>query len=248
MGKVPIKPNYGVDAPVVIRNLSILSVVMLILSIISFWLFQGDWRWLGLTLSVIFGITFLIGLLEGIYMYWSSKVGKLRERERLLDLITFQGNEKVLDIGCGRGLVMNATARRLITGRVFGMDIWNSYDQSGNHPDVTRKNAKIEGVAEKIEIVTGDARRMPFDKETFDVVVSSLAIHNIYDREERCQALGEVLRVLKPGGQFAILDFQHVKEYLQIFKEFEVTDVKLVGPHYLMFPPIKIVTGRKLVQ
>lgn len=88
---------------------------------------------------------------------------------------------------------------------------------------------------------------MPFDNGTFEVVVSSLAIHNIYDRDERRQSLSEVLRVLKPGGKFAILDFQHGKEYLRIFKELEAKDVQLVGPHYLMFPPVKIVTGRKPV-
>src|SRR5699024_7150603 len=88
--------------------------------------------------------------------------------------------EKVLEVGCGRGLVLNAAAQRLTTGKAVGIDLWNERDQSGNHPDATRKNAAIEGVAEKVEIITGDARHIPFANNTFDVVVSSLAIHNIY--------------------------------------------------------------------
>lgn len=239
------KADYGIDAPVVVRNLSFLGVVTFVLSIVSFYLFQGSWQWLGWTLGGIFGMTFVIGLLETIYMYWGNKVGKIRLREKMLDLIHFQGNEKVLDVGCGRGLILNAAARRLTTGKAVGIDLWNTRDQSGNHPDVTRKNAKIEGVAEKIEIITGDARHMPFDNDTFDVVVSSLAIHNIYNREERRKALSETFRVLKPGGQFAILDFQHVKEYEKVFREFKATDVRLIGPHYLTFPPVRVVTGRK---
>ncbi|HLR09206.1 MAG TPA: hypothetical protein VK136_08130 [Bacillota bacterium] len=51
--------------------------------------------------------------------------------------------------------------------------------------------------------------------------------------------------MLKPGGQFAILDFQHVKEYQQVFKTIKAIDVQLSGPYYLIFPPVKIVTGRK---
>lgn len=86
----------------------------------------------------------------------------------------------MLDVGCGRGLVLNAAAQRLTTGKAVGIDLWNERDQSGNHPDATRKNAAIEGVAEKVEIITGDARHIPFANNTFDVVVSSLAIHNIY--------------------------------------------------------------------
>jgi ubiquinone/menaquinone biosynthesis C-methylase UbiE len=122
-------------------------------------------------------------------MIWSSKVGKLRERERLLELVGLGGHEKVLDVGCGRGLLLNGAARRLTKGKAVGIDIWNKQDQSGNDPDVTRANARIEGVAERVKIVDGDARSMPFADNDFDVVVSSLAIHNIPGSEERYLAI-----------------------------------------------------------
>ena len=51
----------------------------------------------------------------GSIMTWSSKVGKLRERERLMDALGLRGDETVLDVGCGRGLLLNAAARRLTT-------------------------------------------------------------------------------------------------------------------------------------
>src|SRR5215208_5553655 len=55
-----------------------------------------------------------------------SKVGKYRECERLLDSIPWRGDEIVLDVGCGRGLLLVGAAKRLRTGRAVGVDIWQS--------------------------------------------------------------------------------------------------------------------------
>jgi cyclopropane fatty-acyl-phospholipid synthase-like methyltransferase len=74
-------------------------------------------------------------------MVWSSKVGKLRERERLLDAVPWRGDETVLDVGCGRGLLLTAAARRIPDGKVIGVDIWQEVDQSGNRPEATWANA-----------------------------------------------------------------------------------------------------------
>jgi ubiquinone/menaquinone biosynthesis C-methylase UbiE len=80
------------------------------------------------------------------------------------------------------------------------VDIWQSKDQSGNHPEATYKNARLEGVADRVEVKNGDARQLPFEDGTFDVVVSSLVLHNIHDTTERKKAIQEIVRVLKGGG------------------------------------------------
>jgi len=54
------------------------------------------------------------------------------EWDRILDRLHLRGDEVVLDMGCGRGAVLTAVARRLTTGRVTGVDIWSKKDQSGN--------------------------------------------------------------------------------------------------------------------
>ncbi|MCL6627039.1 MAG: class I SAM-dependent methyltransferase [Alicyclobacillus shizuokensis] len=237
--------DYGIDAPTVVRNLSLMGVGFLCLGIAAFFIFPARLRWLGVTIGCVLLASFLVGTAEALYMLWSSKIGKFRERERLLDLVALGGDEKVLDVGCGRGLVLNAAARRLTTGKAVGVDIWNQRDQSGNHPDATRANARAEGVAERVEIVDGDARNLPVADCDFDVVVSSLAIHNIRGSERRQRALREILRVLKPDGRFAILDFQHVREYAETLERLGACEVRIVGPHWLVFPPVRIVTGRK---
>ncbi len=67
----------------------------------------------------------------------------------------------------------------------------------------------IEGVADKVEVHTGDARKLPFDDASFDVVLSSMALHNIYNAGERQTAVREIARVLKSGGRVLILDVRH---------------------------------------
>ncbi|WP_274651054.1 class I SAM-dependent methyltransferase [Paenibacillus humicola] len=240
-----MRGDYGIDAPGVVRNLALAGAGAFLLAIAAFSSFPGRLHGLGLAIGFVFLIGFLVFEAEALYMIWSSKKGKFRERERLLELVKLQGGENVLDVGCGRGLVLNAAARRLTTGKAVGIDIWNKQDQSGNGPAATWANAKVEGVAERVEIVDGDARSMPFGDNEYDVVVSSLAIHNIRETEERYRALSEMMRVLKPGGRFAILDFQYVKEYAEGFERLGANDLRIVGPHWLMFPPVRIVTGRK---
>ena len=237
--------DYGIDAPNVVRNLLLIGAGSLVLGVTAFFIFSGRLQWLGITIGIFSLFSFLVVIAEALYMIWSSKAGKFYMRERLFELVVLRGHEKVLDVGCGRGLLLNGAARRLTSGKAIGIDIWNKQDQSGNDPNVTRANAQIEGVAERVEIIDGDARNMPFADNDFDVVVSSLAIHNIPGSEERFRAIREIMRVLKPGGRFAILDFQHVQEYAEEFGRLGALDVRIVGPYWLMFPPVRIVTGRK---
>jgi ubiquinone/menaquinone biosynthesis C-methylase UbiE len=146
-------------------------------------------------------------------MVWSSRVGKVRERERLLDALPWTGAESVLDVGCGRGLMLIGAAKRLKSGRAVGVDIWQAEDLSGNRPDATLENARLEGVADRVEVKTADMRKLPFEAAAFDAVVSSKAIHNVYSAAGRAEAIREIARVLKPGGRALIDDIRHGSEY-----------------------------------
>ena len=88
-----------------------------------------------------------------------------------------------------------------------GIDLWSTHDQSGNARDVTLRNAALEGVSDRIDIETGDMRALPFPDGTFDVVVSSLAIHNISSNAARAQAIAEAWRVLKRAGVWRLPTF-----------------------------------------
>jgi ubiquinone/menaquinone biosynthesis C-methylase UbiE len=178
-------------------------------------------------------------------MLWSSTVGKLRARDAIIGGIRWHGDEQVLDVGCGRGLLLIAAAKRLTTGKAIGVDVWHSRDQAGNQPLANWANAQAEGVAERVDVRDGDACALPFADNTFDVVVSSLVIHNIPGARSRAQAIQEIVRVLKPGGTLALLDVAHTRVYAAILRDLGVRVVRRSGPRFLFFAPAYIVVGRK---
>ena len=219
------RPDYGIDAPGVVRNVFVVAGIGLVL-----WVSAAADLWSGVIDREIGGIHFIVPLGRmapwffvtftaiGLWMVWSSKVGKLREREWLLDRIVWRGHERVLDVGCGRGLMLVAAARRLTDGSATGIDIWQREDLSGNRPEAALDNASREGVRERVDVQTADMRKMPFPDATFDVVVSCAAIHNLYTPADRTQAIAEIARVLKPGCYALIDDIRHAGEYTAAFK------------------------------
>src|SRR5207253_5528466 len=154
-----------------------------------------------------------------LWMIYDSRIGKIRERDTYLNKIHWNGNERVLDVGCGLGLFLIGAAKRLSTGRAVGIDKWQQEDLSGNNAAGTLSNAMIEGVPDKVEVHTGDARKLPFDDASFDVVLSSMALHNIYNAGERQTAVREVARVLKSGGRVLILDVRHINQYAATLRD-----------------------------
>lgn len=193
--------NYGLDSPAIIGALCVLGLSGLGAAN----LLSSAWRWAGHVLAVYF----LVGA-SGMVFY--SKVGKLALREGLLDKIPWRGDEQVLDVGCGRGLLTVGAAHRLSTGRVVGVDVWQRGALSGNRADAVLENARIEQVSHRVEIRAGDARELPFANETFDIVVSNFVVHEMNNREEREKMMSEVARVLKPGGIVAMVDFIFTNE------------------------------------
>jgi ubiquinone/menaquinone biosynthesis C-methylase UbiE len=179
-------------------------------------------------------------------MLWGSKVSKLRLRDRILDTLTLRGDERVLDVGCGHGLMLLGAARRLTTGQAVGIDLWQKEDQAGNSRTATLANANREGVADKVELHDGDARNMPFPDGAFDVVVSSWALHNIYNREGRAKAIQEIVRVLKSPGRLAIVDIRSTAEYAEELHKAGLKEVRRSSPNYLFVIPSHVITAEKV--
>ena len=210
--------NYGLDAPLVVRNLLIvaaLGIISLVTRLLGVWSRQDP---IAMIARPLIGAGLSCGAM-GLWMIYDSKIGKVREREYYLDRIVWRGDECVLDVGCGLGLFLIGAAKRLKTGRAVGIDLWQAEDLSGNTPAGTRNNATIEGVADRVEVHTGDARTLPFDDASFDVALSSMALHNIYNAGERQTAVREIARVLKSGGRVLIVDVRHTTQYTATLRD-----------------------------
>ena len=218
-------PDYGLDAPVAVRNMLIvaaLGIISLITRLLGVWSGQD-------AVAVIARPLMAAGLGFGAmasWMIYDSKIGKIRERDTYLDKIDWNGDERVLDVGCGLGLFLIGAAKRLSTGRAVGIDKWQQEDLSGNNAAGTLRNAMLEAVADKVEVRTGDARQLPFADSSFDVVLSSMALHNIYNADERQTAVREIARVLAPGGRVLIVDVRHTQEYAATLRGAGLTDAR----------------------
>jgi SAM-dependent methyltransferase len=237
----PSSPDYGLDAPNLVRSFLIVGFLLLAVGL-ALVLLTRDWLTAVGSISFTFGVIFTI---EGFLMIWSSRYGKLRARDRLLDGLGLTGQEKVLDVGCGRGLFLIGAARRLPNGRAVGVDLWSQVDLSDNRASATLANAAAEGMQERVEVHEGDMRKLPFADASFDAVVASLSIHNIYSVDGRREAILEIVRVLKPGGKVALMDFRHVREYAAALRSAGMSDVKVSGLTFWIFPPVRTVTARK---
>src|SRR5262245_20257491 len=143
------RADYGLDAPGVVRNLAIAGIAASVAG-------AALYAVLAASAPLLAQILLAIGLLNGVselgvagLMFRSSKVGKLKMRDELLDSLRLRGDEQVLDAGCGRGLLLIGAAKRLTSGKAVGLDIWQAVDQSGNRAKATLGNAAAEGVGSK---------------------------------------------------------------------------------------------------
>ncbi|MGW4767551.1 class I SAM-dependent methyltransferase [Nocardia sp. NPDC004278] len=213
--------SYGVDAPPVLLVLGALTGGYLIATVIVGLALSG-----GVVVWVLAAITLVMAAQFGLYLH-ATRRGKFQVWARLLDDLALRGEERVLDLGCGRGAVLLAVARRLPTGRAVGVDLWRSADQSGNSQETTAANAAAEGLDDRVELHTGDMTDLPFADGAFDVVVSSLAIHNIKKSEGRAAAVREALRVLRPGGRLLLADISKTTEYQTTMTDAGAIDVTI---------------------
>lgn len=226
------RPSYGIDGPYYLFGLTAVSAVAVVAA------FSSAGAGSAVLLGTLALATAIPAALGAIYV----AKGKLAHRDRLLAQIAWRGDEQVLDVGTGGGLLMIGAARRVPEGRVFGVDLWRGADLSGNRRARTLGNAAIEGVADRVEVRDEDARSLSFPSATFDCVLSMLCLHNIQDG--RSLALDEIARVLKPGGIVVLSDLAATAEYARHFDRLGFSVVH--GPPVLgTFPFQRMVIARK---
>jgi Methylase involved in ubiquinone/menaquinone biosynthesis len=228
--------DYGLDAPGIVRTMGTTGFLLIIFGTLA-----PVGRGLE-SAAVSMGISLLA---SAILMIASSRIGKLKARNSLLDAMALKPADKILDVGCGRGLLLVGAALRATKGHATGIDLWSQKDQLNNSRTATLRNAAAEGVADRVEVQDGDMRSLPFANATFDAIVSSLAIHNLKNEADRDLAILEIARVLKPGGRVGILDIANVGHYSSTLGSVGVSVTS--GPRFTpwIFPPARILIATK---
>lgn len=120
----------------------------------------------------------------------------IKWRKRVVELITAQHPKMVLDIATGTGDLAIAMANTNAE-KIIGLDI------SSGMLEIGKQKIDKKGLSSKIEMVLGDSENMPFEDNTFDAITVAFGVRN-FEHLER--GLKDILRVLKPGGIFVILE------------------------------------------
>jgi ubiquinone/menaquinone biosynthesis C-methylase UbiE len=135
-----------------------------------------------------------------LYEYGAA-IGYLGRRRRVYDDLVAQSGvqpgDQILDIGCGTGYFSRRAARAVAPGgHVVGID-----------PSQPVIDYATRLAPANCTFQLASAQALPYSDASFDVVISSLAIHHL-PADEQPSALGETYRVLRPGGRLLIADFR----------------------------------------
>jgi SAM-dependent methyltransferase len=162
---------------------------------------------LGRLLVIPAGLFFLVSMYFAYARYlFSPRGGNVQDQIRALVLarLDWNGEGQALDIGCGNAALAINLAHKHTGARIMGIDDWGrqwEYSKS-----ICERNAKIEGVNERVTFQKASASALPFCDEYFDAVVSNLVFHEVGDVGDKRAVIREALRVVKKGGKFAFQD------------------------------------------
>ena len=148
----------------------------------------------------------LVSVIDEVTL-WSASFGLF-----LLDFVPLKKNMNVLDVACGPGFPLLEMAQRLgPTCSVTGIDIWEEGIELSN------KKIKVKKVR-NARAIHYDGITIPFENDSFDLIVSNLGINNFENPEVVCK---ECFRVTKPGGVFALTTnpVGHMKEFYDVFEK-----------------------------
>jgi demethylmenaquinone methyltransferase / 2-methoxy-6-polyprenyl-1,4-benzoquinol methylase len=117
-------------------------------------------------------------------------------RKRVVKYVINSKPESVLDIATGTGDLAISFSKFDIP-KIVGFDL------SEGMLSIARKKVEKNNAARRIEFIQGDSEEMPFEDNSFDAITVAFGVRNFENLE---QGLSEILRVLKPGGVFVVLE------------------------------------------
>ncbi|MCR4964112.1 MAG: class I SAM-dependent methyltransferase [Bacteroidales bacterium] len=169
-------------------------------------------------LKIVFLVAAIICFIVAIWSYLMYRAfsydGKRQLSKQVIEgvaeYVTLPDGGKGLDVGCGSGALAIAVAKRNPNAEMVGIDRW-AIDYASYNLPLCEQNAKAEGVS-NVSFAKGNALKLEFPNESFDVITSNYVYHNIVGHNHQ-DVLLESFRVLKKGGTFVIHDIFSKREY-----------------------------------
>lgn len=233
------RPRYGVDGFPYVVGLS--TTAALLLTGAAAGLVRGTRR------RAVAAVAFALGSAAAVPAVLGVRYtarGKFALRDRVIGVVRWRGDETVVDLGSGAGLLGLAAAGRT-TGVVHCVDLFIAKDLSGNAPERLLRNARTLGVADRVRLHTTDVRATGLPDACADVVLSSLCLHNLGDATARAAALAEIGRILRPGGTVAISDLAHVDDEYAVHLDRLGLDVRTTDRVPGTFPPQRLLVATR---
>jgi precorrin-6B methylase 2 len=232
------QPVYGPDSPLTVRHMFSRGGWTLAFALVVFLNNHTEYPGPTARIIAVLGLIVVGFFAAGWVTMQSGKVARFQIRDRILDSLALKGEERVLDVGCGSGLMSIGLAKRLKSGRVTGLD-------QSDEAELAKENAKLEGVADKLRIDTGVSAKLVYPDNHYDAVVSFLALRNLGDAGVCEQIVREMFRVLKSGGRLAIFDTSHVGDYAVILRSAGAQNVDLSPVIWYGIQAARTVMARK---
>lgn len=236
------RPAYGVDSPWTVLLVGAIGGAGVICLLFGVLRQTGASR---IALAAIGVVAAVPGIAQCALMVHSSLRGKPRRWRTALDRLEIDPDARVLDVGCGRGAVTVEIARRLQpgAGHVVGVDLWRMRDLSGNTPDGAARTLAAAGVADRVTLLTGDARALPFPAGAFDAVAAGLLLRAMAEPEDRLAVLSEMVRVAAPGGTIVLLESGELDEEARHLSALGCTDVDLSPSDRTTYPSTRLLVA-----
>ena len=178
-------------------------------------------------IAVIVGVIGVLVLAEAVYMlscHETFAFGKgnmmAGVHEHLVKHLDWNGEGTLLDIGCGAAALTVRCAKAFPKAQITAMDYWGA--EWSYAKEQCEKNARIEGVSNRISFQKGDAAKLDFADETFDAAVSNFVFHEVRTAKDKRDVVKEALRVVKKGGVFLFRICFHRKHCMGIWSSLSV--------------------------
>lgn len=181
---------------------------------------------LGTIYRIIVAVLFMILLISTLlplyaYVLFSQRGGRFQEKiyRLIIQRLGIAGKGRILDIGSGNGVLAVNLAQENSEAEVVGIDYWGKdWEYSKG---VCEQNARAAGVEGRVHFQKDDAAALGFATAVFDGAISNLTFHEVKSVANKREVLQEALRVLKPGGSFAFVDYFYDAKYYGKAADFE---------------------------